>query len=226
MIIPFRHKDSDTPPEEPYKIPTENFEEPTPLLKFIFRNSRIIIGCLLLVFCVLIIFGLWNWYTIQEERKAQTELGRILVKPLSLETFNELEQLEKTVPSSLRKGVLLQLAFWSVQLEQLQKAVETYGVLFTEDPKGAIGILSGLNQSDLLQRLGNWREALTILTKLEKVASSPILTAVYEAQGVCAEQLGEQAIAASAYKKLVDELLASGVESSFYEDKLAALTND
>lgn len=223
MIIPFRPKESEVATDAVTEIQLETSEEATPLLKFILKHLRIIIGSLLILFFIIIGAGIWSWYTTQEEKKAQIELGYILIKPLSIEQLDALEQFEKRVPSSLQKGVLLQIASIAIELDQFKQAADAYSMVYTKDPTGAVGMLAGLNQADLLQKLGNWSEALDVLNSLEKVALSPIISSVYEAQGVCAEQLGEKSLAVTAYKKLVDELIATGTDATFYENRIAAL---
>lgn len=225
MIIPFCHKASDRPSEHTSSTDLEFKEGISPLTLFIIKYLKFIIGFFLLLLSVVIISGVWSWYSSREEMKAQAALGRILINPVSVEQFDILTQFEKTAPRVLQKGIILQLAFWAVQLEQFQKAAEQYGVLYKEDPTGAVGILSGLNQADLLQQIGKWKDALEVLLHLEKVASNPILTGIYESQAVCAEKIGEKNIAISAYKRLIDELNATGVDASFYEDKLAMLSS-
>lgn len=225
MIIPFRHKEQNSSLEQIVDPQVEYTDYSSSLLSFIVRHSKTIIVFFLLLLSIVIIAGIWSWYSSREETRAQAELGQILINSVSTEQFDILTKFGKTAPSSLQKGIVLQLAFWAVQLEQYQKAAEEYGVLYNKDPKGAIGILSGLNQADLLQRNGNWKEALNVLLSLEKVASNPILTGIYESQAICAEHIGEKNIAISAYKKLIDELNVTGVDATYYENKLTILSN-
>ncbi len=231
MAIPFRSNTSKDKKnivelEQSEQYEETVLEETTPLLNFILKHFKVVISGL--IFCVVIIIaiGSWSWYLKQQESIAEKELGRILVKPISMEQLEELEEFFKKAPTSLKKGLLLQMAFIAIELEDIKKASDFYGLLYTKDYKGVAGILGGLNQADLLQKLGSWHDSLNVLNSLEKVASTPLLSAVYEAQAICAEQLGEKDIAITAYKKLIDELTASGNDAVFYESRIAALTKN
>lgn len=203
------------------EIQSEVSLEATPLLRFVLNNIRLIVAAVVVLVVSFIAFGAWQWHTLQAERDAQMTLGRILISTSGTERVAALENFLTEAPKAIRLGVQLELASSALAVQDFDRAAAAYGALFKEDSRGPVGLISAVNQADVLQRMGNPAQALTVLDALAKVAPENMLPGVREAQASCAEQTGDLARALAAYEALVSG--AEGVNTDFYQAKIADL---
>lgn len=203
------------------EIQSEVSLEATPLLRFVLNNIRLIVAVVISLVILFVAFGAWQWHTLQAERDAQMALGRILISTSGRERVEALENFLIEAPKTIRLGIQLELASSALAVQDFERAAAAYGSLFKEDPHGPVGLISAVNQADVLQKMGKPSQALVVLDALAKVAPENMLPGVREAQAGCAEQTGDLARALASYEALVSG--ADGVNTDFYQAKIVDL---
>lgn len=208
------------------EIQSEVSVEAAPLLTFVLTHIKVIVSVILLFVIGIVGFGIYQWQTGRTLQDARIELGRILISPEGPARVAALEAFLTKVPASLHNGVLLELASSAVASGDLAKAASAYGQLHAADPKGALGLVSALNQADLLQRAGQLDKAIALLEPLEASAPDTFRTTVREELASLAEQAGQPDKALQLYEKLLTPAsgaLPGGPESAYYKARVNAL---
>ena len=208
------------------EIQSEVSVEAAPLLTFVLTHAKVIVSLITLFVIGIAGFGVYQWQTGKTLQAAHLELGRILISPAGPAQVAALETFLPKAPASLKNGVLLELASSAVAAGDLAKAASAYGQLYTADPKGALGLISALNQADLLQREGQFDKAISLLEALEGGAPDALKTTVREELASLAEQAGQTEKALKTYEKLLTPdsgALPAGPESAYYKARINAL---
>lgn len=207
------------------ELQSEVSVEATPLLRFVLDHIRAIVAIVVLAVVVAAAAGVWHWHSAKSEREARLEFGRILVAPASRERLEALEGFLPAAPSSMKLGVQLEIAAAAAALGDMSKAAQAYAAVCAADPRGALGVMAGLNEADVLLRSERPGEALARLDAL--MASTPatlldpVRQAVREGQAAAAEQAGQLDRALEAYEAIVKN---SGIdEMGYYQAKIAEL---
>ena len=205
------------------ELQSEVAVEATPLLSFVLGNIRAIVGAVLALVLVIVGYGVWQWRVSTSEREANMALGRVLIGTSGAEQVNALEALVEKAPSQMRRAVLLALASSAVNADEPGKAADAYARVYGDDPQGVLGLMSGLNEADLLQRQGKLKESLAVLEKLEPVAPDMLQTLVREELAAVAEQAGQYDAALRAYETLantVGQAQGLGMDTGFYRERI------
>lgn len=207
------------------ELQSEVSVEATPLLRFVLDHIRAIVTIVVLAVVVAAAAGVWHWHSARSEREAQLEFGRILVTPATRERLEALEGFLQAAPSSMKLGVQLEIAAAAAALGDTSKAAQAYAAVCAADPQGALGIMAGLNEADVLLRAGRPEEALARLDALMASAPAtlldPVRQAVREGQAAAAEQAGRLERALEAYEAIVKN---SGLdELGYYQAKIVEL---
>lgn len=208
------------------ELQSEVAVEATPLLSFVLNNIKAIVGVVLILVLVIVGYGVWQWRVSAAENEARLALGRILTGQSGSAQVAALEAFVDKAPASMQRGVLLATASAAVAANEPGKAAGAYGRVYAEDPQGALGVMSGLNEADLLQSQGKLKEALAVLEKLEGTAPEAARVMVREELAAVAEQAGDYARALRAYEALVQDLTVTpvpGLEPGFYQERIKQL---
>lgn len=208
------------------ELQSEVAVEAAPLLSFVLRHIKIIVGAVLALVLFIVGCGVWQWRLSSAENEACLALGRILTGQSGSAQVTALEALAEEVPASMRQGVLLAAASSAAAADESDRAAVVYGKVYAADPQGALGIMSGLNEAALLRQEGKLKEALAVLEKLEAAAPQAARVMVREELAATAEQAGEKSRALEAYEALVQDLSVSpvpGLDTGFYRDRIKQL---
>ena len=205
------------------ELKSEVAGEAAPLLTFVLKHIKLIVGVILLAIALIIGYGVWQWHTGKTLREARMELGRILVGSNNAAKITALENFVTKAPESLRGGIMLEIAKAAMETGDLQKAANAYGQVFKADPQGAMGLIAALNQADLLLRLDNPQEALATLNAMQ--APDHIKPVVQAQQALALEMAGLANEAIAKYEALLS-VATQEQDSSFYRHKIASLKTD
>ncbi len=208
------------------ELRSEVATEAAPLLSFVLHNIRLIVGVVSALVLLILGYGAWQWHVASVEDEARLELGRILTGRSGEARASALEAFAAKAPESMRSGVWLAAASAAVSADRPAEAAVAYGRVYAEDPDGALGIVSGLNEADLLLRQGKGRDAVALLEKLENAAPQAMRVVVRLELAAAAEQAGDRTRAVRVYEALVQELTAApvpGLDPAFYRDRIARL---
>ncbi len=208
------------------ELRSEVATEAAPLLSFVLRNIRFVVGGVLALIVIIVGYGIWQWRVASVEDEARLELGRILTGRTGAARVSALEAFAAKAPESMRSGVWLAAASAAVSADRPAEAAAAYGRVYANDPDGVLGIVSGLNEADLFRRQGKVQEALALLENLEKVAPQAVRVVVRQDLAATAEQAGDHVRAVRAYEALVQDLTAApvpGLDSGFYRDRIRQL---
>ena len=222
MADPLRPSGPEIPGSLMGEIQSEVAVEATPLLRFVLEHSRTIVAVVVALLLVIACVGGWQWNQSRVEREAHLELGRILVSTEGADRIAALETFLSSAPEDMKPGVQLEIANTAMALEQYGKAAEAYAAVAAADPKGAIGVLATINQADLLQRQGNYAEALVIFDALEKNAPESLRPLILEGQAMSAEMAGKLDRALAAYERIASNIGDAG-NSGYFQAKIAEL---
>jgi len=204
------------------ELQAEVTTETAPLLMFILKNIRVLVGSILLLVFVIIGTGTWRWYTAQQTEEAQIELGRMLVRTEGAARVTALQDMLKDAPESVQIAILFELASSAIAVEQYDVAATSYGALVLRDPEGALGIMACINQIDVLLREDKALEALVLLDVLERKAPEMLQVMVQETIANVAEQAGDFDRALLAYEKLLQFEDLAG-DTGYFEARIKTL---
>ena len=202
------------------ELKSEVAGEAAPLLTFVLKHIKLIVGVILLAIALIIGYGVWQWHTDKTLREAHMELGRILVGTDNTAKISALENFVNKAPESMHGGIMLEIATTAMEDGNLQKAADAYGQVFKLDPQGAMGVIAALNQADLLLRLNKPQEALTTLNAIQ--APEHMKSTVQAQQALALEIAGQRSEAITKYEALL-AMATQEQDISFYRHKIAAL---
>lgn len=208
------------------ELQSEVATEAAPLLSFVLRHIKVVVGAVAALILFIVGCGVWQWRIASAENEACLALGRILTGQSGSAQAAALEALAEKVPASMRQGVLLSAASSAAAAGKPDRAAAVYGKVYEADPQGALGVMSGLNEAALLRQGGNMKGALAVLEKLETAAPQAARVMVREELAATAEQAGEKARALQAYEALVQDLSVApvpGLDAGFYRDRIKQL---
>ena len=203
------------------ELQSEVSVEATPLLRFVFKHIRILVGAVIVLILAIVALGGWRWYEASVQRDAEIALGHIRVSTSGAERIAALEKISADIPANMRLGLQLDIAVTALGMEDLPRAAAAFGALYAQDPKGPVGLMAALNQADILQRQGKPAEALAVLDSLEKNAPESMRSVILEGQAVSAEQSGDLNRALTDYEALVKA--AGNDDMGYLQAKIAEL---
>lgn len=203
------------------ELQSEVSVEATPLLRFVLRHIRILVGAVVVLILAIVALGGWRWYEASVQRDAEIALGHIRVSTSGAERIAALEKISADIPANMRLGLQLDIAVTALGMEDLPRAAAAFGALYAQDPKGPVGLMAALNQADILQRQGKPAEALAVLDSLEKNAPESMRSVILEGQAVSAEQSGDLNRALTDYEALVKA--AGNDDMGYLQAKIAEL---
>lgn len=203
------------------ELQSEVSVEATPLLRFVFKHIRILVGAVIVLILAIVVLGGWRWYEASVQRDAEIALGHIRVSTSGEERIAALEKISADIPANMRLGLQLDIAVTALGMEDLPRAAAAFGALYAQDPKGPVGLMAALNQADILQRQGKPAEALAVLDSLEKNAPESMRSVILEGQAVSAEQSGDLNRALTDYEALVKA--AGNDDMGYLQAKIAEL---
>ena len=203
------------------ELQSEVSVEATPLLRFVLRHIRILVGAVIVLILAIVVLGGWRWYEASVQRDAEIALGHIRVSTSGAERIAALEKISADIPANMRLGLQLDIAVTALGMEDLPRAAAAFGALYAQDPRGPVGLMAALNQADILQRQGKPAEALAVLDSLEKNAPESMRSVILEGQAVSAEQSGDLNRALTDYEALVKA--AGNDDMGYLQAKIAEL---
>ncbi len=203
------------------ELQSEVSVEATPLLRFVLRHIRILVGAVVVLVLAIAALGGWRWHEASVQRDAEIALGHIRVSTSGEERIAALEKISADIPANMRLGLQLDIAVTALGMEDLPRAAAAFGALHAQDPRGPVGLMAALNQADILQRQGKPAEALAVLDSLEKNAPESMRSVILEGQAVSAEQSGDLNRALTDYEALVKA--AGNDDMGYLQAKIAEL---
>ena len=221
MSDPFRFNGPRTPEQNAIlgQLQSEVSKEATPLLEFVVKNAKYLVGIVLVLIVAIAATGLWRWHEQSVIREAEQELGKILLNPSVGQRIPALEKLLGTAPASMHTGLQLEIAIAALEQEDLSRAAAAYEKVRESDPNSATGLMAGLNQADILMRSGKYAEALAVLDVIEKKAPETLRAMIAEAQAVNAEQSNQLQRALAIYETIAVDNSSLG----YVQKKIASL---
>ncbi len=202
------------------ELKSEVAGEAAPLLTFVLKHIKLIVGIILLAIALIIGYGVWQWHTAKTLREAHMELGRILLSSDNTAKISALENFAAKAPESMRGGIMLEIATIAMENGDRPKAADAYGQVFKADPQGAMGMIAALNQADLLLQLNRPQEALATLNAMQ--APEHMKATVQSQQALALEMAGQTNEAVAKYEALLS-MATQEQDRNFFRYKIAAL---
>lgn len=199
--------------------------EAAPLLVFVVRHIKAVVGVVLLFVAAIAGYGGWQWYETTTLRDAKMALGRIMLTQEGAARVTALEAFLPKAPKALRTGVLLTLAEAALAANEPAKAASTYRAIYQAEPTTALGYAAAINLADVLQRESKLPEALTLLEGLVASAPDTLRLMVREDLALAAESAGRTELALKMYEELA-AAPADGrtpMERGFYQARVREL---
>lgn len=165
--------------------------EASPLLLFMIRNARIIIGIIVLFVVIIAGYGAYTWREDKALTGAQRELVRLTaLKPVE-NRVGELEKFLDHAPEKVRPAVLFALIDAALQTQNHDKVAGYWEALEKTGNKDLL-ILAGLGKARAEAERGDNQQALAILNGLLTKTSSDYGLVLLNTQIVSvAEDLGD-----------------------------------
>ena len=204
------------------EIQSEVATEATPLLSFVVRHIKLLVGAVILLIVAIVGVGIWHWHEGNVNKEAQMALGKVRLSTSGADRIAALEKLSSQLPASMRQGLLLELAVTALEINDLDRAAKAYGDLAAMDARSPFGFMSAYNQASILQRAGKYAEALSVLDVLYPNAPEGMKPLVLESQAVCAELAGKFDRALTAYENMASGL-KQGDGAPFIQHKIKEL---
>ena len=183
------------------EIQSEVPVEAAPLLIFVLRHIRVIVGLVLVFVLAIVGYGIWQWQAEKNLAAARMELGQILGRQ-GQERVTALEAFLPKAPEALRLGVLLQLGASAVDVDDLDRAAAAYRQVSSADPDGAIGYAATAELAGVLQRQGKAAEALPLFESLAARAPEAMKMYARSELALAAEMAGDLNKAIAAHEEL------------------------
>ena len=197
--------------------------EAAPLLQFITRHVRSIVGLVLILLVAIVATGVYQWHAAKTTREAHLALGKMLTSTTGEDKIKALEALLKDAPESMRTGIRLELALAALEAQNFGKAAEAYGEASKMD-SGPISKLAVMNQADILLNAGKAEEALKVLESIGQSVPENMRIMFLESLASVAEVAGNTQRALKAYESIV-ALSPEGADAAYYQSRIQALQN-
>jgi hypothetical protein len=205
------------------ELQSEVSVEAAPLLRFIMRHVGVIVGVVLLLLAGIVATGIYQWHGSRSLREAQMALGKILTGGTTgAERLSALEAMAKGAPESMRAGLWLEVASAAQEMQDYAAAAAAFDRVGQLD-KGPLGLVSVINQSDMLLRLGDAAQSLRVLEPLLAGAPEAMRFMVRESMAGAAEAAGNTKKAVEMYQALLTS--GQSQDNAYYKARIAALEN-
>jgi len=203
------------------ELQSEVSAEAAPLLQFIVRHVSVIVGVVLLLIAGILATGIYQWNSARNLREAQTALGKILTGAAGADRAAALEALVKDAPESMRTGLWLEVAAAAQEAGDYAKAAAAFARVGQLD-KTTLGLVSVMNQADMLLRIGDAAQSLSVLEPLLAGAPETMRFVVREAVAMAAEAAGDSGKAIEMYQSMLASA-GDGQDIAYYKARIATL---
>ena len=195
--------------------------EAAPLLQLIVKYAGLIVLVLVMLIAALAGTAGYQWYKANAKEKAQAELQKVLQSATGEQRIGALEKFLPNAPDTVRTPALLALADAASRAGKFDKAAEAYGQVQEQDVDGAVGLMAGLNQSQLLMHAGKAADAVKVLEKLENTSSDSQRILVRQLLAEAALLAGDTTRAKQALVALQES--TNGADKAYYTYRLNML---
>ncbi len=200
------------------ELQAEVSTEAAPLLQFLMKHAVNIMCTLGLFVIVLVGLGAYNYYDDKANAEAQQKLSSIMLSTEGQTRIDQLQAFLPTAPDSIHTAVLLDLAESYMEIEAYSEAAVQFGTvnarLSEEDPKGAMAVMSALNQGQALLLAKKPAEALAVLEKLLPLVPEGYASVVQQPLAEAALQSGDVAKAQKIFEDMAANITPS--EGAYY----------
>jgi hypothetical protein len=202
------------------ELQSEVSVEAAPLLQFIMKHVGVILGVVLLLLAGIVATGVYQWQSSRSLNEARMALGKILTGTAGADRLKALEALTQDVPEAMRPGLWLEVAAAAQEVQDYAKAAAAFGRVGQLD-KGPLGLASILNQSDMLLRIGDAAQSLSVLEPLLASAPENMRFMVRESVAGAAEAAGDAKKAVEMYQSMLSS--GQSQDIAYYKARITAL---
>ncbi len=183
-------------------IQSEVSAESRPLLAFITKYARFLVGGIALLIVVLL--GTAAYQYIQNSRQAETldAMARIMARPADAKQIADLEALAAGGPESMRGAVAVALVESAVKQNNTDKAAQAYEIMAKARYDTPLGLTSAVAQAGELLKGGRYAEGLAVLRAIEPRLTQESGQQVRMMMAEAAARAGEYELAAATFDKL------------------------
>lgn len=195
-----------------------------PVLQWIVNNAK---GLAIGVVAVLVLLA---GYGVYENMQAKTaaekgnELGQIVMQKPGKEKVAALEAFAKSVPAELQTAVLFETAQALQEAKEYKRAAEVWGQIGAKADKSLTAI-AAFGRAQSLAMGGEPAKGLAVLEEFKNSAPKPYSNILLQRIAQMAEQSGDKPKAVAAYKELLDKEKTQVQARSYYEHKIASLSD-
>ncbi|MBQ7607666.1 MAG: tetratricopeptide repeat protein [Desulfovibrionaceae bacterium] len=208
-------KENQTPQGIMNEIGGEVSEENAPLLEFITKHGGKIAGAVLLFLLITGLSALWQWHASKSADEFLGEMAKITQMSDKKAALTALEALAEKAPSGLANTVQLTIADLALQSNDTEKAQKAYEACAKADGDGSAGTMAELSLAMTLLKKGSYKEALPLLTDLEKRFAPKTPTILLEYMAEASLGAGDAKRAAELFTRLSQE--ETGDTQAYYQ---------
>jgi predicted negative regulator of RcsB-dependent stress response len=211
--------------EQGQPLLSEEFVETLhPVLQWIVNNAK------MLAIGVVVVLGLMAAYGLYENMQAKTAadkanaLGQIVMQKPSKEKVAALEAFAKDAPAVLQTAVLFEMAQAMQEAKEYKRASEIWEQIAAKGDK-SVAPVAAFGRAQTLAMAGEPAKGLAVLEEYKSAAPKPYSNILLQRIAQLAEQSGDKTKAVAAYKELLDKEKTQVQARSYYEHKIASLSD-
>ncbi len=199
-------------------IQAEVAEESRPLLLFITKNAKFLVGFIVLLIIALAVTAIYRYVENSQRDETLDAVARIMARPADAQQLRDLQVLVETTPESMRTAVAVAMAESAMRQNNAPKAAEAYGMVARAEYDSPMGLSSAVSQAGWLLRQGKYAEGLEILKSIEPRLTTQAGQQIRVMLAEAAYRAGDRELAASTYEK-VAAVAASDLDREYYANR-------
>lgn len=191
-----------------------------PLLDYLLKNGKLIASAIVAIIIIAAGFSTYQYMGEQDQLKAQSELGAILIKHSGAKQAEALAAFGKKAPSEMKPAVQLALAKAWMDAKDFTKAEVVWAALAKENKE--LAPVAKLGTAKCMMLANKPAEAVNILQDLKEKSGNTFGPTINRMLADAAEKSGNIQLAIQAYQGL---LTSNPNEKAYLEGKIKELKN-
>ncbi len=183
-------------------IQSEVAAESRPLLVFITRYARFLVGGIALLCIVLLGTAVYQYIHTSRQNDTLDAMARIMARPADARQIKDLETLSVDAPDSMRSAVSVALVESAVKQSNTEKMAGGYELVARDHYDTPLGLTSAVDQAGSLFRQGKYAEGVAILKALEPRVTQDAGQQVRMMLAEGASRAGDYELAAATFDQL------------------------
>ncbi|MDO5537045.1 MAG: tetratricopeptide repeat protein [Desulfovibrionaceae bacterium] len=183
-------------------IQSEVAAESRPLLMFITKYAKVLVGIIVLLIVALVGTAIFRYVENSRQEETLDAMAKIMARPADAQQIADLEKLGQDCPASMRSAVAVSLAQSAAAQNNREKAAEAYGIVAQADYDSPLGLAAAINQAGEMLSSGRYAEGVKVLQALQPRLTQETGLQVKMMLAEGAARAGDHELAAKTYEDL------------------------